>query len=139
MSHCQSSLLQLPTLLPLTNHWMQTHKHQPNLKSNLSQVGSPNPSTPSTFKGLPDITSLPFPHTDKARDRSTGEIVALKKVRFDRCRDGVPVTSIRELRVLQSCSHPSIVQLKKVVTGSKADRWVLYQQIATTVQLLRWL
>ncbi|MEW5300956.1 MAG: hypothetical protein WDW36_003843 [Sanguina aurantia] len=57
----------------------------------------------------------------KARDRSTGEIVALKKVRFDRCRDGVPVTSIRELRVLQNCSHPSIVQLKKVVTGSKAD------------------
>jgi cyclin-dependent kinase 10 len=64
-------------------------------------------------------------HADKARDRATGEIVALKKVRFDDARssrDGVPVTSIRELRVLQSCRHQNIVQLKKVVTGSKLDR-----------------
>ena len=38
---------------------------------------------------------------------------------------GVPVTAIRELRVLQTCRHPNIVQLKKVVTGSKFDRWIL--------------
>ena len=36
---------------------------------------------------------------------------------------GVPVTAIRELRVLQSCKHPNVVRLKKVVTGSKPDRW----------------
>jgi serine/threonine protein kinase len=53
----------------------------------------------------------------------TGEVVALKKVRFDVSRDGVPVTSMREMRILQSCRHPNIVQLKKVVTGSKPDRW----------------
>ena len=41
---------------------------------------------------------------DKARCRATGEIVALKKIRFDHyAREGVPVTSIRELRVLQAC------------------------------------
>ncbi|GLC35621.1 hypothetical protein PLESTF_001395400 [Pleodorina starrii] len=57
----------------------------------------------------------------KARDRSTGEVVALKRVRFDRSREGVPVTSIRELRVLQTCRNPNIVALKKVVTGSQAD------------------
>ncbi|KAG2500660.1 hypothetical protein HYH03_001426 [Edaphochlamys debaryana] len=54
----------------------------------------------------------------KARDRTTGEIVALKRVRFDRTRDGVPVTSIRELR---ACHHPNIVALKKVVTGTQAE------------------
>lgn len=47
--------------------------------------------------------------------------MALKKVRFDRARDGVPVTSVRELRVLQECGHPNIVSLKRVVTGPKAD------------------
>jgi serine/threonine protein kinase len=61
-------------------------------------------------------------HADKARDRENDEIVALKKVRFDNAKDGVPVTSIRELRVLQSVNHPNIVRLKKVVTGTKADR-----------------
>ena len=35
---------------------------------------------------------------------------------------GMPVTSVRELRVLQQCQHPNLVQLKKVVTGSKLDR-----------------
>ncbi len=67
-------------------------------------------------------------HADKARDRSSGEIVALKKVRFDHSRDGVPVTTVRELRVLQETSHRNIVQLKKVVTGSKADRCAQQQR-----------
>jgi serine/threonine protein kinase len=49
-------------------------------------------------------------------------LVALKKVRFDRSKEGVPVTSVRELRVLQQCQHPNIVDLKKVVTGSRPDR-----------------
>ncbi|KAK9830148.1 hypothetical protein WJX72_009988 [[Myrmecia] bisecta] len=57
----------------------------------------------------------------KARDRRTGEVVALKQLRMERERDGMPVTSMRELRVLQTCRHPSIVELKKVVTGSKLD------------------
>ncbi len=33
----------------------------------------------------------------------------------------MPVTFIRELRVLQSCRHPNLVHLRKVVTGSSAD------------------
>eukprot|EP00891_Asterochloris_glomerata_P008776 jgi/Astpho2/8776/fgenesh1_pm.00128_%23_15_t len=57
----------------------------------------------------------------KARNRNTGEIVALKALRMDRERDGLPVTSVRELRVLQSCKHPNLVNLLKVVTGSKLD------------------
>lgn len=35
----------------------------------------------------------------------------------------MPVTSLRELRVLQSCQHQNIVHLKEVVTGSKPERW----------------
>lgn len=33
----------------------------------------------------------------QARHRATGEIVALKKLRMDRERDGMPVTSVREV------------------------------------------
>ena len=36
----------------------------------------------------------------------------------------MPVTSVRELRVLQQSHHPNLVQLKKVVTGSKLDRYL---------------
>lgn len=61
-----------------------------------------------------------------ARHIQTGEIVALKKVRFDRSREGVPVTSVRELAVLQKSHHPNIVKLQKVVTGARADRQVAF-------------
>lgn len=61
-------------------------------------------------------------NADKARDLRTGGLVALKRVRFERSREGVPVTSVRELRVLQQCKHPNIVNLLKVVTGNKPDR-----------------
>lgn len=67
----------------------------------------------------------------KARDRNTGEYVALKKLRMDRERDGMPVTSVRELRVLQQCEHPNLVELKKVVTGSKLDSVFLVFEYCT--------
>lgn len=57
----------------------------------------------------------------KARDLETGELVALKKIRFDHAKEGIPVTSMRELRVLQQCKHPNVVKLHKVATGSKPD------------------
>lgn len=40
----------------------------------------------------------------RARDRKTNEICALKKVRMDRERDGVPITTLREVRILQMCN-----------------------------------
>ena len=33
----------------------------------------------------------------------------------------MPVTSVRELRVLQTCAHPNLVALRRVVTGSRLD------------------
>lgn len=35
---------------------------------------------------------------------------------------GMPVTSVRELRVLQTCKHPNLVELKRVVTGKALAR-----------------
>lgn len=38
---------------------------------------------------------------------------------------GMPVTAVREMRVLQNCQHQNLVALKEVVTGSKPDRQVV--------------
>lgn len=51
----------------------------------------------------------------KARDKKTGEIVALKKVKMNIHRDGFPMSSLREINILLSCNHPSIVDVKEVV------------------------
>ncbi|KAK1384677.1 Cyclin-dependent kinase [Heracleum sosnowskyi] len=57
----------------------------------------------------------------KARNKKTGEIVALKKVKMDNHTEGFPLTSLREINILRSSDHPSIIDLKEVVEGSSSD------------------
>ncbi len=46
----------------------------------------------------------------KAKDRVTGRIMALKKIRLDHEDEGVPSTSIREISLLKELDHPNIVK-----------------------------
>lgn len=46
----------------------------------------------------------------KAKDKNTGRIVALKKIRLDSEDEGVPSTSIREISLLKELRHPNIVK-----------------------------
>lgn len=55
------------------------------------------------------------------RDKLSGEVVALKKVRMDQEKEGFPVTAIRELKMLRSLRHENIVQLKEIVTGKNQN------------------
>lgn len=57
----------------------------------------------------------------RARDRATGAICALKKVKLDKERDGFPLTSVREINILLALSHPSIVNVSEVVVGASLD------------------
>merc|ERR1711935_370195 len=50
----------------------------------------------------------------KAKDRETGEIVALKKVRMGSEDEGVPSTALREIALLKEIQHPNTVGLKDV-------------------------
>ena len=56
-----------------------------------------------------------------AKERSTHEIVALKKVRMDNEKEGFPITAIREIKILQKLKHKNVVNLKEIVT-SKAQK-----------------
>lgn len=38
-------------------------------------------------------------------------------------RDGIPVSSLREIQVLLNCRHENIVQLKEVVVGRSLERY----------------
>jgi serine/threonine protein kinase len=58
----------------------------------------------------------------KARDKLTDEIIALKKVRMSIETEGFPVTSLREIKILQKITHPNIVKLKEVVVGYKPNK-----------------
>uniref|UniRef100_A0A1A9VQW0 Protein kinase domain-containing protein n=2 Tax=Glossina TaxID=44049 RepID=A0A1A9VQW0_GLOAU len=57
----------------------------------------------------------------RARDSRTNEIVALKKVRMDQEKDGLPVSGFREILILKSCKHENIVNLLDVVVGKSLE------------------
>lgn len=46
----------------------------------------------------------------KARNKLTGKMVALKKIRLDSEEEGVPSTAIREISLLKELKHPNIVK-----------------------------
>jgi cell division cycle 2-like protein len=70
---------------------------------------------------------------DRARDRETGQIVALKRIRLDEQTnnnnnnqpapkedlpgDGFPVAHYREILLLQSLQHPNIVRMQCMAVG----------------------
>jgi cell division cycle 2-like protein len=53
----------------------------------------------------------------RARENATGEIVALKKLKLDREKNGFPITSLREISTLMAARHPNIVNIREVVMG----------------------
>ena len=55
----------------------------------------------------------------KARVRSTGEILALKRIRLEQEEEGVPSTAIREISMLKELRHENIVKLEDVVHFEK--------------------
>lgn len=57
----------------------------------------------------------------RAREKNTGRICALKKVRMEKEKDGFPLTSIREINILLSFHHPNIVDVSEVSAHLTAD------------------
>ncbi|GAV85448.1 Pkinase domain-containing protein [Cephalotus follicularis] len=73
------------------------------------------------FERLNKIDEGTYGVVYRARDKKTGEIVALKKVKMEKEREGFPLTSLREINILLSFHHTSIVDVKEVVVGSNLD------------------
>ncbi|KAF8604061.1 Pkinase-domain-containing protein [Ceratobasidium sp. AG-I] len=53
----------------------------------------------------------------RARDKETGEIVALKKLKLDEEKNGFPITSLREVMALMVCKHEHVVGVREIVVG----------------------
>lgn len=55
----------------------------------------------------------------KAKDRASGEIIALKKIRLEAEDEGIPSTALREISLLKELQHCNIVRLYDVVHTEK--------------------
>ncbi|KAJ3033441.1 hypothetical protein HDV00_006348 [Rhizophlyctis rosea] len=91
-----------------------------------SRRSSPAPPTPmhpkllscrsvDNYEKLNRIDEGAYGVVYRARDRQTGEIVALKKLKLEKEKNGFPVTSLREIHTLLLAKHPNIVNVKEIV------------------------
>jgi CTD kinase subunit alpha len=61
----------------------------------------------------------------KGRCREKGEFVALKRIRMECEKEGFPITSMREIKLLQQLSHVNILCYNEIVT-SKSEMYMVF-------------
>ncbi|EGT55796.1 hypothetical protein CAEBREN_10574 [Caenorhabditis brenneri] len=59
----------------------------------------------------------------RGKDKRTDEIVALKRLKMEREKEGFPITALREINMLlKAGNHPNIVNVKEILVGSNMDK-----------------
>ncbi|RXG54618.1 Cyclin-dependent kinase 11B [Armadillidium vulgare] len=58
----------------------------------------------------------------RAREKSTNEIVALKRLKMEKEKEGFPITSLREVDTLLKAQHDNIITCREIVVGSSIDK-----------------
>lgn len=62
----------------------------------------------------------------RAREKSTGDIVAIKKLKLDEEKNGFPITSLREVMALMTCKHENVVPIREIVVGETLTQYVRF-------------
>jgi cell division cycle 2-like len=74
------------------------------------------------FEHLNKIDEGAYGIVFRAKDKQSDEIVAIKKLKLEKEKEGFPITALRELSTLISLKHPNIIEVKEVVYGSSLDK-----------------
>lgn len=83
-----------------------------------TQCGITDPSLPP-LQVITQIGEGTYGQVYKARDKNTGQLVALKKVRLENEKEGFPITAVREIKILRQLNHKNIVNLREIVTDKQ--------------------
>ena len=75
-----------------------------------------------SFEHLNKIDEGAYGVVYRARDKTSGEVVAIKKLKLEKEKEGFPITALRELSTLISLRHENIINVKEVVYGSSLDK-----------------
>ncbi|KAI7894750.1 kinase-like domain-containing protein [Mucor mucedo] len=78
----------------------------------------------SDYEFLGKIGQGTFGQVYKARDKLHNDLVALKRILTDNEKEGVPITVIREIKILKQLNHRNIVPLRDVIV--EREKRVIY-------------
>ena len=62
------------------------------------------------YEKIEKIGEGTYGYVYRAKDSTTNEIVALKKIKLENEDEGVPSTAMREISILKELNHPNIVE-----------------------------
>ncbi|XP_067951485.1 cyclin-dependent kinase 11B-like isoform X2 [Watersipora subatra] len=100
----------------------------------MSDPPTPPPKLPLYYPALQGCRSVDdFRHLNRieegtygvvfrAEDRKKKEIVALKRLKMEKEKEGFPITSLREINTLLKTQHENIVTVREIVVGSNMDK-----------------
>lgn len=74
------------------------------------------------FECLNKIEEGTFGVVYRAKDKKSNEVVALKRLKMEKEREGFPITSIREVDTLLKSQHINVVKVREIVVGSNMDK-----------------
>ncbi|GKV45323.1 hypothetical protein SLEP1_g52428 [Rubroshorea leprosula] len=75
----------------------------------------------SEYRLLGKINEGAYGVVYKAMEQKTGKIVALKRMKHEKGKTGLPLAAWREIKILFSLNHPSVLSVKEVVKGEGDD------------------
>ncbi|EEF38066.1 Cell division protein kinase, putative [Ricinus communis] len=75
------------------------------------------PKSAENYDKIDKVGQGTYSNVYKARDRDTGKIVALKKVKFDTSEPQSVRFMAREIMMLQKLDHPNVVKLEGIATS----------------------
>lgn len=74
----------------------------------------------------------------RARDKQTGDIVALKKLKLEEEKQGFPITALREVNALMTCRHENVVGIREVVVGETLTQCVYSHSTRRCINVHMW-
>ena len=86
------------------------------------------------FEVIAKIGEGTYGTVSRARDPQTGELVAIKKIKFIEQWNYFPMTTLREIRSLRRLRHPNVIELKEVLTSPASSAPPTSQPGATLQQ-----
>ena len=72
------------------------------------------------YLGLEKLGKGAFGSVYKVQKIDTDEIYAIKKIKLDVDREGIPSATLREISILKSVNHPNIVKILGITSGDKS-------------------
>jgi serine/threonine protein kinase len=72
----------------------------------------------------------------KGRDKQSGDVVALKKIKPQHAEGGFPMNSMREIRLLRAVQHENIISLRHIATDRDRGVYLVFDYCEYDLQAL---